>query len=220
MFSIVIRVEVSLSWCFTVNINGHTSYHDGKYYETCSECLLSEDTTLLPDGKSKGRYLFLFSKAFLFVPSKDAVSGWASHFSHTFISWFSKARTGMLEPSEFETFKKQAECLKFPPKYHFVSTGEASTQFRVPSCVIYIVNRARFCQICVQMTGKLPHLLQTRQRMINLMFSRLRTKDHSENVPTPKRIQLNLRWMVLSSLCTNIKLYFMKTLPAVLSVFG
>lgn len=43
------------------NINGHTSYHDGKYYETCDDCLLSEDTTLLPDGKSKGRYLFLFS---------------------------------------------------------------------------------------------------------------------------------------------------------------
>jgi len=53
-----------LSWCFTVNINGHTSYHDGKYYETCSDCLLSEDTTFLPDGKSKGRYFFLFSKTF------------------------------------------------------------------------------------------------------------------------------------------------------------
>lgn len=46
----------------TVNINGHTSYHDGKYYETCPDCLLSEDTTLLPDRSSKGRYLFLFSK--------------------------------------------------------------------------------------------------------------------------------------------------------------
>ncbi|XP_024908838.1 uncharacterized protein LOC103398126 isoform X2 [Cynoglossus semilaevis] len=46
---------------FTMNINGHTSYHDGKYYETCADCLLSEDTTLLPDGKSKGRYFFLFN---------------------------------------------------------------------------------------------------------------------------------------------------------------
>ncbi|CAK6970494.1 uncharacterized protein LOC128365140 [Scomber scombrus] len=73
----------------TLNINGHTSYHDGKYYETCSNCLLSEDTTLLPDGKSKGRYLFLFT------------------------------RTGKLEPSELETFKKQAECLNFSPEYHF-----------------------------------------------------------------------------------------------------
>ncbi|XP_012716814.3 uncharacterized protein LOC105925488 isoform X1 [Fundulus heteroclitus] len=73
-------------------INGHTSYHDGKYYGTCSDCLLSEDTTLLPDGKSKGRYLFLFT------------------------------RTGALEPSELETFKKQAECLGFLPEHHFVST--------------------------------------------------------------------------------------------------
>ncbi|XP_038559938.1 uncharacterized protein LOC119891976 [Micropterus salmoides] len=74
------------------NINGHTSYHDGKYYETCSDCLLSEDTTVLPDGKSKGRYLFLFT------------------------------RTGTLEPSELETFKKQAECLKFLPEFHFLGT--------------------------------------------------------------------------------------------------
>lgn len=58
--------KLSVSWCFTVNINGHTSYHEGKYYETCSTCLLSEDTTLLPGVKSKGRYLFLFSKASLF----------------------------------------------------------------------------------------------------------------------------------------------------------
>uniref|UniRef100_A0A668W1H0 Uncharacterized protein n=1 Tax=Oreochromis aureus TaxID=47969 RepID=A0A668W1H0_OREAU len=75
----------------TYNINGHTSYHDGKYYETCSNCLLSEDTTLLPDGKSKGRYFFLFT------------------------------RTGALEASELETFKNQAECLKFPSEYHFTS---------------------------------------------------------------------------------------------------
>ncbi|XP_034026001.1 uncharacterized protein LOC117510414 [Thalassophryne amazonica] len=76
----------------TLNIHGHTSYHDGKHYETCTDCLLSEDTTLLPDGKSKGRYLFLFT------------------------------RTGKLEPSELETFKKQAECLKFLPEYHFGGT--------------------------------------------------------------------------------------------------
>ncbi|XP_047447067.1 uncharacterized protein LOC125011782 [Mugil cephalus] len=77
----------------TFIINGHTSYHDGKYYETCSDCLLSEDTTLLPDGKSKGRYIFLFT------------------------------RTGALEPSELETFKKQAECLNFLPEYIFGGTN-------------------------------------------------------------------------------------------------
>ncbi|XP_029017894.1 uncharacterized protein LOC114862103 [Betta splendens] len=76
----------------TYNINGHTSYHDGKYYETCDDCLLSEDTTLLPDGESKGRYLFLFT------------------------------RTGALEPSNLETFKQQAECLRFLPEFHFGGT--------------------------------------------------------------------------------------------------
>ncbi|XP_029915015.1 uncharacterized protein LOC115364639 [Myripristis murdjan] len=76
----------------TFNINGHTSYHEGKYYETCADCLLSEDTTLLPDGETKGRYLFLFT------------------------------RTGNLEPSELETFKNQAECLKFLPEYYYGGT--------------------------------------------------------------------------------------------------
>ncbi|XP_076015906.1 uncharacterized protein LOC143008164 [Genypterus blacodes] len=71
----------------TFTINGHTSYHDGKYYATCPDCLLSEDTTLLPDGKNKGRYMFLFT------------------------------RSGTLEASELETFKKQAECLNFIPEY-------------------------------------------------------------------------------------------------------
>ncbi|CAL8329573.1 unnamed protein product [Arctogadus glacialis] len=76
----------------TFNINGHTSYHEGKYYESCSECLLSEDTTLLPDGETKGRYLFLFT------------------------------RTGGLEPAELEKYKKQAECLKFVPELFYGGT--------------------------------------------------------------------------------------------------
>lgn len=37
-----------------------------------------------------------------------------------------KARTGALEPSELAAFKKQAECLKFLPEFHFVGTGLAS----------------------------------------------------------------------------------------------
>uniref|UniRef100_A0A3P9IPC1 Apolipoprotein M n=1 Tax=Oryzias latipes TaxID=8090 RepID=A0A3P9IPC1_ORYLA len=76
----------------TFVINGHTSYHDGKYYETCEDCLLSEDTTLLPDGKTKGRYLFLYT------------------------------RNATLQSSELEKFKNQAECLKFSPELHFMST--------------------------------------------------------------------------------------------------
>ncbi|KAG7242495.1 hypothetical protein INR49_020907 [Caranx melampygus] len=34
-----------------------------------------------------------------------------------------KSRTGSLEPSELETFKKQAECLKFLPEYHFAGSN-------------------------------------------------------------------------------------------------
>lgn len=70
----------------TFNIQGHTSYHEGKYYETCADCLMSEDTTLLPESDKKGRYLFLFTKS------------------------------GELPPSDLETFKKQAECLNMNPE--------------------------------------------------------------------------------------------------------
>lgn len=38
----------------------------------------------------------------------------------------SKARTGALEPSELEIFKKQAECLQFLPEYYFGGTGQSS----------------------------------------------------------------------------------------------
>lgn len=44
--------------------------------------------------------------------------------THSFSVWSFKARTGLLEPSQFETFKKQTECLEFPSHYHFGSTGE------------------------------------------------------------------------------------------------
>lgn len=148
-----IHVAAVFSWRFTVNINGHTSYHDGKFYETCSDCLLSEDTTLLPDGKSKGRYLFLFSK-FLFPPSqiwekkkkkKKTVPGrfniltiyfhvlssvpclFSPHLTHLCHGCSFKARTGALDAAELQTFKKQAECLKFLPEYHFADTGHFSS---------------------------------------------------------------------------------------------
>jgi len=78
----------------TFNILGHTSYHEGKYFETCAECLLSEDTTLLPDGETKGRYLFLFT------------------------------RTGKIDEAELEKFKKQAECLKMYPEYYSGPSGD------------------------------------------------------------------------------------------------
>lgn len=78
----------------TFNIHGHTSYHDGKYYETCPDCLLTIDTTLLPDGQSKGRYVFLFT------------------------------RTGGVDESQLETFKQQAKCLNFLPDYYYTSATD------------------------------------------------------------------------------------------------
>lgn len=84
-------------------IHGHTSYHDGQYYETCPDCLLSTDTTQLPDGESKGRYIFLYT------------------------------RTGKLEESQLETFKKQAECLSFLPDYHFTGTELCEDERKTPT---------------------------------------------------------------------------------------
>lgn len=139
---------------FTVNINGHTSYHDGKYYETCSDCLLSEDTTLLPDGKSKGRYLFLYSEALCLysaISSHTFCCGCASFSPTTAISVACsfKARTGLLEPSHFETFKKQAECLEFPPLYHFVSTGESPLRLSVHALTSSVHwQRCRWSDLC------------------------------------------------------------------------
>jgi len=82
------------SYQTTLNIMGQTSTHEGRYYETCADCLLNEDTTLLPNGEIKERYLLLFT------------------------------RTGQLDAAELEKFKKQAECLKMYPEYHITGTGD------------------------------------------------------------------------------------------------
>jgi len=82
------------SYQATFNIMGETSNHEGRYYETCADCLLSDDTTLLPNGESKGRYLLMFT------------------------------RTGQLDATELEKFKKQAQCLKMYPEYYTGGSGE------------------------------------------------------------------------------------------------
>lgn len=48
---------------------------------------------------------------------------------------FFTARDGSLEPSEFETFKKQAKCLNFLPEYHFMGKSQsvASSATTCPS---------------------------------------------------------------------------------------
>ncbi|CAL1585768.1 unnamed protein product [Knipowitschia caucasica] len=80
------------------NNNGHTIYREGKFYETCADCLLSEDTICGPDGTSMGRFLFLFT------------------------------RSGKLEPSHLETYKKQAKCLEFPEEFFFTSDDPCPDQ--------------------------------------------------------------------------------------------
>ncbi|XP_053725681.1 uncharacterized protein LOC128761999 [Synchiropus splendidus] len=74
----------------TFTINGHTSFHDWKYFETCPDCLMSEDTTMLPDDTAMGRYFYLFT------------------------------RTGKLDAAHVETVKKQAKCLNFVNDFHFM----------------------------------------------------------------------------------------------------
>ncbi|XP_078141494.1 uncharacterized protein LOC144539632 [Centroberyx gerrardi] len=75
----------------TFNFNGSSSDHVGKYLETCPDCILWTDKseTVTNGETKKGRNLFLFTK------------------------------TGKVEASQLEVFKKQAACLNFPSEFHF-----------------------------------------------------------------------------------------------------
>ncbi len=110
-----------------------------------------------------------------------------------------KARTGTLEPSELETFKKQAECLNFLPEYHFGGTGQPSFFSALPLLGTQLNYQSKFSsryflhysttllfQICVQMTGKLLHLLLRNQRTIKLMLSLLQSKAEHRGVKAPQ----------------------------------
>ncbi|XP_056143832.1 uncharacterized protein LOC130119354 [Lampris incognitus] len=71
--------------------NFYTSWHDGKYIETCPDCILWADSAEIStsEGTKQGRNLFLYT------------------------------RTGNLDDSQLEVFKKQAACLNFPQVFHF-----------------------------------------------------------------------------------------------------
>lgn len=92
------------------------------------------------------------------------------------------ARTGTLEPSELEVFKKQAECLNFLPEYHFVGTGQSSFQLcggLALAASIVSVNCVMFfssSQICVRTTGKLPQPQWRTQRTVETTLSLLRSE--------------------------------------------
>ncbi|XP_029916204.1 uncharacterized protein LOC115365373 [Myripristis murdjan] len=75
----------------TFNFNMSTSDHVGKYLQTCRDCILwTDNSEMVTNGEAKkGRNLYFFTK------------------------------TGKVEESQMEDFKKQAACLKFLSEFHF-----------------------------------------------------------------------------------------------------
>jgi len=78
----------------TFNIEGQETKHEGSFYETCADCMLSKSTTLTPDGQPGGNFLFLWT------------------------------RTGQLDASVVEKFKQQVACLNMNPEYHFGTVSD------------------------------------------------------------------------------------------------
>ncbi|XP_030272654.1 uncharacterized protein LOC115581582 [Sparus aurata] len=81
----------------TFHFNSTTHVHVGKHLQTCPDCILWTDNFVSEDKNTattrKGRNLYLFTK------------------------------TGALDASHLEEFKKQAACLNFQAEFHF---GEAT----------------------------------------------------------------------------------------------
>lgn len=76
----------------TFHFNSSTHEHVGKHLKTCPDCILWIDTSVMETASKetiKGRNLYLFTKS------------------------------GTLDASDLEVFKKQAECLNFPSDFHF-----------------------------------------------------------------------------------------------------
>ncbi|XP_017269215.1 uncharacterized protein LOC108234508 [Kryptolebias marmoratus] len=84
----------------------NTSYeHVGRYLETCSDCVLWTDETVVEvDGVArKSKNLFLLTK------------------------------TGKLDASDLEVFKKQAKCLNFLPDFYFPDTTDLCPDEKEPA---------------------------------------------------------------------------------------
>lgn len=75
----------------TFHFNSSDHEHVGKYLVSCPDCILWTDTsvTVGKAGSREGRNLYLFTKS------------------------------GKLDDSDLEVFKKQAACLNFPSEFHF-----------------------------------------------------------------------------------------------------
>ncbi|XP_040011208.1 uncharacterized protein LOC120805228 [Xiphias gladius] len=80
----------------TFNFKSSTHEHVGKHLVTCPDCVVWTDNSVrLYNGETrKGRHLFLFTKS------------------------------GELDASHLDVFKKQAACLNFPPDFHFGGTTD------------------------------------------------------------------------------------------------
>lgn len=84
----------------TFHFNSSIHEHVGKHLVTCPDCIVWTDTTTSQSGNgetTKGRNIYLFT------------------------------RTGVVDASDLENFKKQAACLNFPPEFHFGETTDLCT---------------------------------------------------------------------------------------------
>ncbi|XP_054467452.1 uncharacterized protein LOC129101600 [Anoplopoma fimbria] len=73
----------------TLNFNASDHEHVGKHLVSCPDCLVWTDTTVSHGEATTGKTLYIFTK------------------------------TGKLDDSHLEVFKKQAACLNFPAEFHF-----------------------------------------------------------------------------------------------------
>lgn len=91
-------------------------------------------------------------RLFLFILHQghpvSILDAFLTHPQLQFLSCSFEARTGLLEPAHFETFKKQAGCLEFPPHYHFVSTGELQLSILPPPSGLLHSRRSRLSDLC------------------------------------------------------------------------
>ncbi|KAK5619788.1 hypothetical protein CRENBAI_007314 [Crenichthys baileyi] len=85
--------------------NSTTHEHIGRFLETCADCMLwTDDSVAKGNGETrKSRNLYIFSK------------------------------TGKLDASDLEVFKKQAKCLNLLPNFYFLETTDLCPEEKEPT---------------------------------------------------------------------------------------
>lgn len=128
----------------------------------------------------------------------DLVTSVSPPTSHPVCCVCPKARSGKLEESELETFKKQAQCLQFLPEFYLMGPGQLSLQnprtsfinWITRSCFFHCCPVSFFFQIiCVQMTETLP--LRTQRRNRNLPPSEDPRPTRRSSTLTPALSNMN-----------------------------